>query len=269
MPSTEEAEQFAARLRMLKERAGISFEALAQRTGSSSSSLHRYCSGTKIPPGFGPVHAFAKACGASNEEVRELHRLWALADAARSTVPEPEPEAAPEPASAPEESAGEAPPDRPQPAPEEKPRFRPGRPLLIAGLAALLVATAVTAFAVLGDDADPSVVAGKATAATAQVRVFNVEGDCRSRPGRPPACSLGLARDPRKEYAADNVVSHRVWHDDVLTADCVLYEGARVADETGVATTRWFRVRLGNVPGGHAWLPAVRTNDQPDVPTCA
>ena len=83
MAKTEEAERFAAQVRVLKDRAGISFEELARQTGVSSSSLHRYCSGTKIPTGYGVVHTFGKACGGSSEELRELHRLWALADAAR------------------------------------------------------------------------------------------------------------------------------------------------------------------------------------------
>ncbi|MPY46170.1 helix-turn-helix domain-containing protein [Streptomyces phyllanthi] len=69
---------------MLKDRAGVSFEVLAQRTGAGRSSLHRYCAGTHVPVGYGLVHSFAKACGATGEELRELHRLWALADAARS-----------------------------------------------------------------------------------------------------------------------------------------------------------------------------------------
>lgn len=79
---------------------------------------------------------------------------------------------------------------------------------------------------------------------------------------------MGLAINPRLKYQAGNVVGHRVWHGDVLNADCVLYDGDRVEDESGVGTTRWFRVRLKDVPGGYAWLPAVRTHDNPTLPTC-
>lgn len=84
-----EAERFAARLRMLRERAGLSYETLAQKTGISRSSLHRYCSGSSVPQDYGAAHRVATVCGATPTELRELHRLWALADAAR------EPQAAP------------------------------------------------------------------------------------------------------------------------------------------------------------------------------
>ncbi|MFF3378616.1 helix-turn-helix domain-containing protein [Streptomyces sp. NPDC002680] len=78
-----EFDEFAACLRALKERAGLSYEALAGKTGISGSSLHRYCSGSYVPLDYGSAHRFATACGASPEELRRLHRLWALADAAR------------------------------------------------------------------------------------------------------------------------------------------------------------------------------------------
>ncbi|UIX32331.1 helix-turn-helix domain-containing protein [Streptomyces sp. GQFP] len=78
-----EFDEFAACLRALKERAGLSYEALAGKTGISGSSLHRYCSGSYVPQDYGSAHRFATACGASPEELRRLHRLWALADAAR------------------------------------------------------------------------------------------------------------------------------------------------------------------------------------------
>ncbi|MEV3914429.1 helix-turn-helix domain-containing protein [Streptomyces canus] len=97
MERSDTAERLAAHLRMLKSRAGVSYATLAQRTGTSRSALHRYCSGDKVPLGFGPVHAFGTACGATHGELREAHRLWALADAGRcATAPGTEPaEAAP------------------------------------------------------------------------------------------------------------------------------------------------------------------------------
>ena len=84
MAHTEEAERLAFQLRLLKGRAGLSFEALASRTGIGKSSLHRYCAGAKIPVDPGVIFAFAKACGASREEFQELHGLWSVADIARS-----------------------------------------------------------------------------------------------------------------------------------------------------------------------------------------
>lgn len=84
-----EAQQFAAFMRMFKNRIDRSYEALAQRTGISSSSLHRYCNGTNIPASYGVVHRFARECGATQPELNELHRRWTLADAHRRGRPEP------------------------------------------------------------------------------------------------------------------------------------------------------------------------------------
>jgi hypothetical protein len=82
---TAGVESFAAYLRMLKHRSGRGFDRLGKQAGVSSSSLHRYCSGTSVPPDYRVVHSFAKACGASPDELRQLHRLWAIADAERET----------------------------------------------------------------------------------------------------------------------------------------------------------------------------------------
>ncbi|MFC9386819.1 serine/threonine-protein kinase [Streptomyces venezuelae] len=101
------------------------------------------------------------------------------------------------------------------------------------------------------------------------VRVFNAERSCRERADRAPGCSLGLAVDPLRAYTADNVVPTRVWHDDVLAADCELPDGQPIIDEEARWSTRWFRVRLpaGSAPPT-AWLPAVRTKDRPALPRC-
>jgi transcriptional regulator with XRE-family HTH domain len=266
MTHEEETERFATRLRVLKERAGTSFEALAKQSGISRSSLHRYCSGTKLPVSYGAVHAFARACGATGEELRELHRLWALASATRSSPERP----AELRDAGPEETADSRTPQPVVPASPPRLRLRTAWALLPA---AFLVATVVIVAVMLRTDQKsdlPSIAKSKPEAsATAAIRVFNIEGDCKSQKERLPACSMGLARDPRLKYDADNVVSHRVWHNDVLRVDCVLYDGDRVEDETGVGTTRWFRVRLDGAPGGHAWLPAVRSHDNPVVPVCA
>ncbi|GAA3828185.1 helix-turn-helix domain-containing protein [Streptomyces coacervatus] len=87
---------------MLKDRSGRGYDRLGKEAGVSGSSLHRYCSGLGVPTDYRVVHAFAKVCGASAEELRELHRLWALADTDRDvpavTAKEnPEPDV-PEPA---------------------------------------------------------------------------------------------------------------------------------------------------------------------------
>lgn len=122
---TVEAERLAALLRTFKNRTERSYESLAKRTGVSSSSLHRYCNGTKIPTDYGSIQRFAKECGATQDELRELHRLWVLADAVRHGPPEPADE----------------------PAPQEPRRPRPlrRRLVLIGATALLLVAGGVTA----------------------------------------------------------------------------------------------------------------------------
>jgi transcriptional regulator with XRE-family HTH domain len=104
MPQPREVQEFAAHLRMLKYRANRTYEALAKRTGISSSALHRYCHGKSIPREFAPLDRVARACGASREELRELQQRWFLADAARKRPPPlplagspgPEPDAAAE-----------------------------------------------------------------------------------------------------------------------------------------------------------------------------
>ncbi|WEH13688.1 helix-turn-helix domain-containing protein [Streptomyces sp. VNUA24] len=87
MGASPHAEKFAACLRMLKDRSGRGYDRLGKEAGVSGSSLHRYCSGLSVPTDYRVVHAFAKVCGASAEELRELHRLWALADTERDAPP--------------------------------------------------------------------------------------------------------------------------------------------------------------------------------------
>lgn len=110
---------------------------------------------------------------------------------------------------------------------------------------------------------------GRAGAAPGTIRVFNAERGCQERADRDPQCSLGLAIDPVQPYTAENVVPTRVWHGDVLTADCQLPDGKLIIDEEDLHSTRWFRVRLppGSTPPA-AWLPAVRTRERPALPQC-
>ncbi|MFF4323385.1 serine/threonine-protein kinase [Streptomyces sp. NPDC001568] len=108
-----------------------------------------------------------------------------------------------------------------------------------------------------------------AGAAAGTVRIFNAEQSCRERADRAPQCSLGLAIDPLRPYTADNVVPTRVWHGDVLAANCQLPGGRPIVDEEDRQSTRWYRVSLpaGSAPTS-AWLPAVRTKDRPALPKC-
>ncbi|MER7403435.1 helix-turn-helix domain-containing protein [Streptomyces sp. NPDC000070] len=83
MGAAEETADFAALLRELKQRSGLSYEALAKRAHMSTSTLHRYCKGEGVPADYASVSRFARVCKATPEEVVELHRRWVVADAAR------------------------------------------------------------------------------------------------------------------------------------------------------------------------------------------
>lgn len=74
---------FAGRLGELKERSGRSYGALARQLHMSTSTLHRYCNGDAVPTDYAPVERFARLCGATSDELVELHRQWILADEAR------------------------------------------------------------------------------------------------------------------------------------------------------------------------------------------
>lgn len=82
---TGRAGEFAAMLRELKDRSGLSYGALSKRLHTSTSTLHRYCSGVAVPADYAPVERFARACRATPDELVELHRRWVLADAVRGT----------------------------------------------------------------------------------------------------------------------------------------------------------------------------------------
>lgn len=81
--NAKEVEDFAERLRALKERSGRSYGSLATRLHVSTSTLHRYCNGDAVPAEYAPVERFARLCGATPEELVALHRRWILADAAK------------------------------------------------------------------------------------------------------------------------------------------------------------------------------------------
>ncbi|MFD6078630.1 helix-turn-helix domain-containing protein [Streptomyces hydrogenans] len=110
-------DRLAGLLRGLKERSGLSYGALAKRLHVSTSTLHRYCNGDAVPTDFAPVERLGRLCGATREELVELHRAWIVADETRGrsgetagasageSVREPVRGTGPEPA---RESVGEA-----------------------------------------------------------------------------------------------------------------------------------------------------------------
>ncbi|WP_395297585.1 serine/threonine-protein kinase [Kitasatospora hibisci] len=137
-------------------------------------------------------------------------------------------------------------------------RTRHPRPRTVV-LALAACAAAAVAVAVLRPHSGPA-------EHPTRIRVFNAERSCQDRADRDPRCSLGLAVDPLRPYTAENVVPTRVWHDDLLDADCQLPTGLPVIDEEDRSSTLWYRVHL---PGPTtAWLPAVRTKDHPALVHC-
>jgi len=108
-------EDFAFRLREMKDRSGRSYGQLAARLHLSTSTLHRYCNGAAVPADYAPVERLARLCDATPEELIALHRSWLLADAARREPqrPGPAPSAPAPPLPPPDAPAAEpAGPDR-------------------------------------------------------------------------------------------------------------------------------------------------------------
>ncbi|MFD0023730.1 helix-turn-helix domain-containing protein [Streptomyces sp. NPDC058382] len=132
--ATPEAEEFAALLKQLKDRSGRSYGVLATKLHVSTSTLHRYCNGDAVPNEYGTVERLARLCGATSDELVELHRRWIVAEAARRRgKPEtpaadpvadavspavsasvPAPEAEPEPRHGPEPEPGSGPAAEPE-----------------------------------------------------------------------------------------------------------------------------------------------------------
>ncbi|GAA0676219.1 hypothetical protein GCM10010193_31640 [Kitasatospora atroaurantiaca] len=217
---------------------GGSFAFPGATPAARAAAVHEYGAGRtrlRLAPELSPAwHAILADCLAADPSVRAAHTMESLLPRIRAAAE----------------------------GTQARARWRPRAILLAAG--ALLTAAGIAA-ALLW----PSVGGDQNRPTTAQVRVFNIDGSCKDQSERMRACSLGLARDPHRKYDADNVVGHRVWHADVLTTDCVVNDGDRVEDETGIGTPRWFRVQLDDIPEGHAWLPSVRTHDDPQIPVCA
>ncbi|MFF8262837.1 helix-turn-helix domain-containing protein [Streptomyces virginiae] len=234
-----EAEDFARRMRELKGRGGLSYGVLARRLHTSTSTLHRYCSGEALPVEFAVVDRFARACGASAAEAVDLHRAWLLADARRragAPAPDPVPAAAgegepeveaeaepavvePQPAvvvgpgavGGPDAGAG---PTAPESGARSSSYRRRAAVVAAAGLAAGLVAVAL--LAVTGPDrgaphagagtragagAGTGGPGGSAPAAATPSAPGAAPTDPATGPARPPASSGGPAAAPAQTSA--------------------------------------------------------------------
>ncbi|MGW7204261.1 helix-turn-helix domain-containing protein [Streptomyces sp. NPDC054837] len=140
--------EFSELLGQLKDRSGLSYGVLGKRLHTSTSTLHRYVNGDAVPTDYAPVERFARVCGATPEELVELHRRWVLVDARRGQKAGAAPEAA----------------ETPDPPAEEGPQTRTAaaagtprrRTVVLAGaaVAAVLVSAALVANLVPGDGDD-------------------------------------------------------------------------------------------------------------------
>ncbi|MFJ6657075.1 helix-turn-helix domain-containing protein [Streptomyces sp. NPDC091377] len=224
-----EAEEFAALLRQLKDRSGLSYGALAKRLHMSTSTLHRYCNGSAVPNEYAPVERIARVCRATSRERVELHRHWILADAARKRRAEPpvgaertEPTEPAPPTAGPDEAAPAAAEPLTAPEPDPAGPAEPAGPAdpLVADVPrqpassgsrprmrrrSTLVASAVTAVALLAalvfvvrpgsDDGGKDTAGGPAAGATGQAT------DDTGQPSPTPSRS-GRSRSPSASPSA-------------------------------------------------------------------
>lgn len=158
---------------------------------------------------------------------------------------------------APERRPGTArPPDR---------RHREGRvrALVTVALAAVAVAVVMSGawWLMRTGGAGPAEGGG---AVPVTVTVHNAEKACRYE--RTLECALRVAVDPYERYAAAGNRAAVVWHGDRLDASCVVPDGTLVTDESGISSTRWYRVRTQD--GAEGWLPGVRTRNSTEVRVC-
>ncbi|UED85678.1 helix-turn-helix domain-containing protein [Streptomyces profundus] len=147
MAADVEIADLAALLAELKGRSGLSYGTLAKRLHLSPSTVHRYCKGEGLPPEFATVERFARQCGATAEELMELHRRWIAADTARERdrrAPEPEPAAVAPAAPVPAVAA----------VPPARRRWRPGAVVGAVAAATALTLAAGLLLALRDDDED-------------------------------------------------------------------------------------------------------------------
>ncbi|WP_405759715.1 helix-turn-helix domain-containing protein [Streptomyces sp. NBC_01420] len=228
--TTPEAEEFAALLKKLKGRSGRSYGVLAGRLHVSTSTLHRYCNGDAVPGEFAPVERFARLCGATADELVEVHRRWILADAARgrgkaetavagtvaaaATAAEPdapvlEPPVEPEPVSAEPEPEPEPAPEDPEPepvrvapapAPSSRWRRASARTRVLLAAAAVVALTVPTAVVV-----DQLKATGSDAAVGPTDRRSTEEGkgaDAVSASPQSPSPSVSASRSPSPSVSA-------------------------------------------------------------------
>ncbi|MCM9078918.1 MULTISPECIES: helix-turn-helix domain-containing protein [Streptomyces] len=197
-----EAENFARLMRGLKERAGLSYGALARRLHTSTSTLHRYCTGEALPAEFAVVDRFARACGATQGEAVDLHRAWLLADARRraGAAAEPEPAPGPGPTPEPEPTVVVVPEPEPEPLPVVRRAWYRRRAAVVAAAGVTAGAVAVALLAAAGPEPGTPHAGGSAGPGAGSSAPASPGAGSASAPaatgapeGTPPAGSTGSA----------------------------------------------------------------------------
>ncbi len=79
MLEVSHARDLADLLERLKRRSGRSYESIGRKINASKSAVHRYCTGASLPQEFGTIERIARCCGATDDEMHELHRVWLAA----------------------------------------------------------------------------------------------------------------------------------------------------------------------------------------------
>ena len=77
---------------------------------------------------------------------------------------------------------------------------------------------------------------------------------------------VAVAAVPGLLCGVTGAVVARAWHGDTVTAISVVPDGKRVLDESGVSSTRWYRVRTAK--GVIGYLPGVRTRNSVEIQVC-
>ncbi|MBB1247308.1 helix-turn-helix domain-containing protein, partial [Streptomyces durbertensis] len=83
-----EVRRFVERLRLLKDRTGLSLTALAAKSGYSASSWYRYL-GAASPPPWEAVAALARAAGLRDDDLARLRVMWEAARETSRTIHRP------------------------------------------------------------------------------------------------------------------------------------------------------------------------------------
>ncbi len=73
---TAYSEELGEYLADLKQRSGRSYEWIGRKVNAGKSTVQRYCTGYSVPAEFGTIERIARVCGANNDEVARLFRLW-------------------------------------------------------------------------------------------------------------------------------------------------------------------------------------------------